>query len=208
MNAVHVPHDQGAVTQRVAVIIGSTRPTRICPGIAAWTRQVLDEDSPLDYRLIDLAEINLPLLDEPLVAALGDYKHAHTKSWSELIDGFAGFVFVLPQYNWGYPAPLKNALDYLYYEWHDKPATTVTYGTRGGNKAADQMNQLFGGLHMRPLRGRVELKITNDDVDEQWQLKDLEATMSPYRDQLREIDAQMVEALKDTQELHAANLAA
>jgi NAD(P)H-dependent FMN reductase len=208
MNAVDPPQDQGTFAERVAVIIGSTRPTRICPGIAAWTQQVLDEDSPLHYRLIDLAEINLPLLDEPLKAALGDYKHPHTKSWSELIGSFAGFVFVLPQYNWGYPAPLKNALDYLYYEWHDKPATTVTYGTRGGNKAADQMNQLFGGLHMRPLRGRVELKITDDEVDEQWQLKDLEATMGPYRDQLREIDAQMVEALKDTQEVRDANLAA
>jgi len=209
MNPVHPPQErQGKFAERVAVIIGSTRPTRICPGIAAWTQRVLDEESPLQYRLIDLAEINLPLLDEPLVAALGEYKHAHTKSWSDLISSFAGFVFVLPQYNWGYPAPLKNALDYLYREWHDKPATTVTYGTRGGNKAADQMNQLFGGLHIRPLPGRVELKITDDDVDEQWQLKDLEATMSPYRDQLREIDAQMVEALKDTQDPHAANLAA
>ncbi len=180
------------------MIIGSTRPTRICAGIAAWTQRVLDEESSLDYRLIDLAEINLPLLDEPLKAADRDYKHAHTKSWSDLVSSFAGFVFVLPQYNWGYPAPLKNALDYLYYEWHDKPATTVTYGTRGGNKAADQMNQLFGGLHMHPLPDRVELKISDDQVDEQWQLKDLEATMSPYREQLRAIDAQMVEALKGT----------
>lgn len=120
------------------------------------------------------------------------------KAWSDLIDNFAGFVFVLPQYNWGYPAPLKNALDYLYDEWRDKPATTVTYGTRGGNRAADQMNQLFHGLHMRPLPGRLELIITDDQVDEEWQLKDIDATMSPYRDQLREIDAQMVQALRDT----------
>jgi NAD(P)H-dependent FMN reductase len=208
MSRPHPPQArQGKFVERVAVVIGSTRPTRICPGIAAWTQRALDEDSPLDYRLIDLAEIDLPMLDEPLIAALRDYKHPHTKSWSDLVSSFAGFVFVLPQYNWGYPAPLKNALDYLYYEWHDKPATTVTYGTRGGNKAADQMNQLFGGLHMRPLPGRVELKITDDDVDEQWQLKDIEAIMSPYRGQLRDIDAQMVEALKDTQELHAPNRA-
>lgn len=199
MNTAHPPPDrQGTLAEPVAVIIGSTRPTRICPGIAAWAQQVLDEDSPLHYRLVDLAEINLPLLDEPLQAALGDYRHAHTKAWSDLIDNFAGFVFVLPQYNWGYPAPLKNALDYLYDEWRDKPATTVTYGTRGGNRAADQMNQLFHGLHMRPLPGRLELIITDDQVDEEWQLKDIDATMSPYRDQLREIDAQMVQALRDT----------
>ena len=56
------------------------------------------------------------MLDEPLNAALQDYKHAHTKAWSNLISSFAGFVFVFPQYNWGHPAALKNALDYLYYE--------------------------------------------------------------------------------------------
>jgi NAD(P)H-dependent FMN reductase len=193
---------------RVAVIIGSTRPTRICPGIGEWTQQVLIAESPLRYELIDLAEIDLPLLDEPLKAALRDYKHDHTKAWSTLISGFSGFVFVAPQYNWGYPAVLKNALDYLYYEWHGKPATSVTYGTRGGGKGADQMRQVFDGLHMRALQDRVEVIITDDQVDEDWQLKDLEATMHPYRDQLREIDDQMVEALEDSQEQHAAKRAA
>jgi NAD(P)H-dependent FMN reductase len=189
--------------ERVAVIIGSTRPTRICPGIAQWTQKTLDEHSELRYCLIDLAEINLPLLDEPLKAALREYAHPHTKSWSKLIESLAGFVFVLPQYNWGYPAPLKNALDYLYFEWHDKPATTVTYGTRGGGKAADQMRQLFDGFHMRPLQDRVEVVITDDQVDSQWQLKDVEATMGSYRDQLRQVDAEMVEALQDSQEQRA-----
>jgi len=185
--------------EQVAVIISSTRPTRICPGIAEWTQRTLSERSPLQYRLIDLAEVNLPLLDEPLKAALRDYRHPHTKAWSQLISGFAGFVFVSPQYNWGYPGVLKNALDYLYFEWHDKPATTVTYGTRGGGKGAEQLRQVFDGLHMRPLPDRVEVVITGDQLDDGWQLKDVEATMSPYRDKLRLIDAQMVEALEDSQ---------
>jgi NAD(P)H-dependent FMN reductase len=116
---------------RIAVVIGSTRPTRICPGIAEWVRHAMQEESRLRYELIDLAEINLPFLDEPLKAALREYEHEHTRAWSQIVSGYAGFVFVFPQYNWGYPAPLKNALDYLYYEWHDKPAVSVTYGTRG-----------------------------------------------------------------------------
>ena len=184
---------------RVGVIIGSTRPTRIGAGIARWTQRALNEQSSLGYELIDLAEIDLPMLDEPLKAALHDYRHPHTKAWSELVSSFAGFVFVFPQYNWGYPGVLKNALDFLYYEWHDKPATSVTYGTRGGAKGADQMRQVFDGLHMRALPYRVEVRITADQVDEQWQLKDLEGTMNPYREGLRMIDAQMLEALEDSQ---------
>jgi NAD(P)H-dependent FMN reductase len=123
------PRHQG----RVAVVVGSTRPTRICPGIAEWVKNVAQHDSPLHYELVDLAEVNPPFLDEPLMAALGQYEHEHTRAWSRTVATFDGFIFVFPQYNWGYPAPLKNALDYLYVEWRDKPASFVTYGTRGGH---------------------------------------------------------------------------
>jgi NAD(P)H-dependent FMN reductase len=184
---------------RVAVIIGSTRPARVCPGIAHWSRQALSAESPLSYEVIDLADVALPFLDEPLKPALGNYRHEHTKAWSNLISGYQGFVFVFPQYNWGYPAPLKNALDFLYHEWHGKPAASVTYGTRGGGKGADQIYQVFEGLHMRPLRTRIEVAIAGSQVDEAWQLTDLAATMRPYAGLLRQLDAEMIEALEDGQ---------
>jgi NAD(P)H-dependent FMN reductase len=185
--------------RRIAVVVGSTRPTRICPDIAEWVKQAAEEASPLRYELIDLALVNLPFLDEPLKAALGEYKHEHTRAWSRLVSSFEGFVFVFPQYNWGYPAPLKNALDFLYHEWHKRPAACVTYGTRGGSKAAQQLLGVLEGLHMRPLTDRLEIAIGGEDVDEQWQLRDPSATLAPYREQVRQLDAQLVEALTDTQ---------
>jgi NAD(P)H-dependent FMN reductase len=195
MNAT--PHAIPAC-KRIAVIIGSTRPGRIAPGIAEWVRTALQEGSGLSYELIDLAEINLPFLDEPVMAALGTYEHEHTRAWSRLISGYQGFVFVFPQYNWGYPAPLKNALDFLYGEWRDKPATLVTWGTRGGNRAAQQIGQVLSGLHMRPVEHHLEVVITEDDVDENWQLRDLEAIMRPYAEHLRSIDLQLTEAVTGT----------
>jgi NAD(P)H-dependent FMN reductase len=185
---------------RIAVVIGSTRPKRICPGIAEWFKNTVQQDSLLRYELIDLVDIDLPFLDEPLKAALREYEHEHTRSWSRLVTSYDGFVFVFPQYNWGYPAPLKNALDFLYYEWHDKPATSVTYGTRGGNKGAAQFAGVLEGLHMRSLRDRLEIVITDDKVDEDWQLRDLDATLDPYRERVRKLDVQLVEALVDTQQ--------
>jgi hypothetical protein len=71
-----------------------------------------------------------------------------------------------PSVQLGYPAPLKNALDFLYYEWHDKQAASVTYGTRGSNKGAAQFHGVLEGVHMRPLEGRIEIVITDEDVDE------------------------------------------
>jgi NAD(P)H-dependent FMN reductase len=190
---------EAQTSERIGVVIGSTRPTRICAGIAEWIRDAAQEESPLHYELIDLAEIDLPFLDEPLKAALREYEHEHTRVWSRIVNSYSGFVFVFPQYNWGYPAPLKNALDFLYYEWHDKPATSVTYGTRGGNKAAQQFHGVLEGLHTRPLTDRLEIVITNDAVDEEWQLRDLNATLRPYLEQVRRLDLQLVAALRDTQ---------
>jgi NAD(P)H-dependent FMN reductase len=183
--------------ERVAVVIGSTRPGRICPGIAGWVATVAQEESPLRYERLDLAEVNLPFLDEPLQPALGQpYEHEHTIAWSRTVSSYRGFVFVFPQYNWGYPAPLKNALDFLYREWKDKPASFVTYGTRGGSKAAQQFHELLQGLHMHELDDHLEIRIAADDVDERGQLKDLPTTLSPYREQTRSINTQMVEALQ------------
>ncbi|MFD9895257.1 NADPH-dependent FMN reductase [Amycolatopsis sp. NPDC059027] len=185
--------------KRVAVVIGSTRPTRICGGIAAWARDSLQEDSDLCYDLIDLAEIALPFLDEPVKAALQQYEHEHTRAWSKLVQSYHGFLFVFPQYNWGYPGVLKNALDYLYREWHDRPASLLTYGTRGGGKAAEQFISVLHGLHMRVLDTHVEAVITDQDVDENWQLRDLDGTLRPNRALLRKIDEEMTEALADGQ---------
>lgn len=64
----------------------------------------------------------------------GTYHHETTKRWSEKIATYAGFIFIVPQYNWGYPAVLKNALDYLYREWQGKPACLVTFGGHGAHK--------------------------------------------------------------------------
>jgi NAD(P)H-dependent FMN reductase len=99
--------------------------------IGRWVLEAVQPESPLHYELVDLAEVNLPFLDEPLKAALGRYEHNHTRAWSRTIDSYKGLILVFPQYNWGYPAPLKNALDFLYHEWGGKPVSYVTYGTPG-----------------------------------------------------------------------------
>jgi len=182
------------------VVIGSTRTNRICPEIAAWVLRTASVGSPLQYSLIDLAEVDLPFLDEPLKPALGGYQHAHTRAWSRLVTSLDAFIFVFPQYNWGYPAPLKNALDFLYAEWRDKPAGLVTYGTRGGARAASQLREVLQGLHMQALDDGVELIIADTDVDGQGQLLDLGSTFGRFSDAVRALDSQLVEYLVDSQE--------
>lgn len=121
----------------IAVIVASTRPERVGPAVAEWVMEGTADRAAATYTLVDLAHQNLPLLDEPEPASSGNYTHEHTRAWSELVEGFDGFVFVTPEYNRGIPAALKNALDYLYTEWNDKAAAICCYGSSGGLRVAE-----------------------------------------------------------------------
>jgi len=136
---------------KVHVIMGSVRPTRICHDIARWVMEALPADLGLDLELVDLADWPLPMNDEPGVPAKDGYVNAHTEAWSRKVSEAAAYVFVTPQYNWGYPAALKNALDHLYKEWTTKPAMIVSYGFHGGGRCAAQLRQVLEGLRMRPV---------------------------------------------------------
>jgi NAD(P)H-dependent FMN reductase len=183
------------MTPRVGVVVGSTRPTRICGAVTDWAIEQLRAGGGLVYEVIDLATLDLPFLDEPLPAALGVYQHDHTKAWSRLVSSYEAFVFVFPQYNWGYPAPLKNALDFLYAEWAGKPAGLVTYGTRGGAKAAEQLRGVLAGLHMHTVDAAVELRIGRGDVDDHGQLVDVAATLAPSGGEVAQLHRQLADAL-------------
>ncbi len=153
----------------VLVIIGSTRARRICPQVAEWVAKIGRETIAGDIEVVDLKNWPLPMDDEPGIPAgvpvLGDYQHAHTHAWSGKIAAANAFVFVSPQYNWGYPAPLKNALDHLYSEWSGKPAMIVTYGSHGGGKCAAQLRQVLDGLHMKPVATMVGFKLPRPHIE-------------------------------------------
>ncbi|WP_027586748.1 NADPH-dependent FMN reductase [Acidipropionibacterium thoenii] len=183
--------------QRIAIIVGSTRPSRICPAIAGWAHRIL-EPSPLSYELVDLAEVDLPFLDEPLMAALGHYEHPHTRRWSQTISAFDGFLFVYPQYNWGYPGVLKNALDFLFTEWNGRPATFLTYGGHNGSASVEPFTRVLTSLRMNLLETHIEAHIGRSDVNQQWQLIDPATTLEPVRGRLLEIDRQFRAAMEPT----------
>jgi NAD(P)H-dependent FMN reductase len=123
----------------VLVIGGSVRAQRLSPQIASWVSEIGRLRSTLAIEIVDLVEWPLPMDDEPGIPALGTYNSERTQAWSRKIASADGFVFVTPQYNWGYPAALKSALDHLYREWRGKPAVIVTYGGHGGGKCAAQL---------------------------------------------------------------------
>jgi NAD(P)H-dependent FMN reductase len=119
----------------------------------------------LSYDLVDLADWPLPMDDEAGIPALGGYDQEHTRAWSRKIAGADAFVFVTPQYNRGYPAALKNAIDHLYAEWIGKPVAIVSYGGHGGDKCAAQLRQVTEGLKMRTVATMPGIKLSREMIE-------------------------------------------
>ncbi|HYD11065.1 MAG TPA: NAD(P)H-dependent oxidoreductase [Acidimicrobiales bacterium] len=110
------------------VIVASTRPGRVGRAVGEWFAGEAETEGTFDVELVDLAEVALPFFDEPKHPRLREYEHDHTKRWSATIERADAFAFVMPEYNFGYTAPLKNAIDFLWHEWNDKAVVLVGYG--------------------------------------------------------------------------------
>ena len=151
---------------RLAVIVGSTRPGRIGASLAHW---VVDQAQgrTARYELVDLADYQLDLLNEPTVPgeAGGVYENPRTTRWSQTISQYDGFVFVTPEYNHGVPAALKNAVDVLYPEWRHKGAALVSYGADAGVRAVEQWRQIMANVFLQVTRGQLSIR-TFEEFDE------------------------------------------
>ena len=143
---------------RLLIVIASTRPGRAGRVIGDWFAAQARSHGGFDVDVADLAEVNLPFHDEPSHPRLGEYRHEHTRRWSAQVDAADAVVFVMPEYNYSFSAPLKNAFDYLHNEWRYKPVGFVSYGgVSGGMRAVQQFKQVVTTLTMLPVPMQVAL---------------------------------------------------
>ncbi|HLJ60497.1 MAG TPA: NAD(P)H-dependent oxidoreductase [bacterium] len=149
------------------VIIASTRPGRAGWPVAQWFVKVAERHEAFHVTLADLAEINLPLLDEPAHPRMRQYAHEHTKAWSKLVSAADAFVLVMPEYNYFAPPALVNAVDYLLYEWSYKPAGFVSYGAMsGGVRSVQAIKPLLTSVSVMPLPVGVAIPFVSKHIDD------------------------------------------
>lgn len=147
---------------RIAIIIGSTRPGRVGEAVARWVHEHARVRRDAEFELVDIQDFRLPLLDEPLPPAMGQYSQPHTRAWAEKIAGFDAFVFVTPEYNHGVSAALKNAIDFLFAEWNNKAAGFVGYGSAGGVRAVEHLRLILAEVMVATVRLQVQLSLFAD----------------------------------------------
>jgi len=149
------------------VVIASTRPGRVGGHVADWFVERARVHGGFEVEVVDLAEVDLPLLDEPNHPRLHHYTKQHTLRWSETISRGDAYVFVMPEYNYGINAALKNAIDYLFVEWQDKAVSFVSYGgVSGGLRAVQMLKQVISALKMVPTQDAVVLPFVRQYIDE------------------------------------------
>ncbi|HEY7814901.1 MAG TPA: NAD(P)H-dependent oxidoreductase, partial [Nakamurella sp.] len=160
------PRGAAAHMSTLKVIIASTRPGRIGEPIGHWVAAAAAAAEVFDrVEILDLAEIDLPLMNEPHHPRLRAYVHDHTKRWSRAIDEADAFLMVAPEYNFAITAPMKNALDYLSAEWAFKPVGMVSYGgASGGMRAAEMIKQVLVTLRMVPVSPALALHFAGKQV--------------------------------------------
>ncbi len=149
------------------IIIASTRPGRAGLPVADWFIGVARDHDGFDVEVTDLAELDLPFMDEPKHPRFHEYTHDHTRAWSETVAASDAFVFVMPEYNFGINAPLKNAIDYLHQEWQDKPVAFVSYGgIAGGTRAVQMTKQIVSALKMLPVYEAVYIPFVARQIED------------------------------------------
>ena len=149
------------------IITSTTRQGRAGVAIEKWITDFAKSKPEFNVELLDLSVINLPFVDEPHHPRMQKYQHEHTKKWSAKINEADTFIIVLAEYNFGFPAPIKNALDFLFVEWMHKPVGFVSYGgVSGGLRATQMLKQVVTTMSMMPITAQVNIPFFAKLIDE------------------------------------------
>ncbi|MEO7085069.1 MAG: NADPH-dependent FMN reductase [Gemmatimonadaceae bacterium] len=150
------------------IILAATRDGRKGPAVANWFVQQATTHGKFNVEFIDLAAVNLPLLDEPHHPRLQQYQHEHTKQWSATVSRADAYVFVTPEYDFSAPASLTNALQYLVKEWSYKAAGLVSYGgVSAGLRGAEMTKSTLTALKIMPMFESVAIPFFAQHIDKE-----------------------------------------
>ena len=142
---------------KLAIVIGSIRPNRFAAHASEWIEQAARQSDQFDVQVVDLKDYPMPMFAEEMSPAYAPSKDQVAARWQRKMAEFDAYVFTAAEYNRGPTAVLKNALDYAYKEWGNKPVAFVGYGGVGGARAIEQLRLNAIELQMAPIRTAVHI---------------------------------------------------
>ena len=173
---------------KLKIISSTVRPGRKGPIVANWVEKMARENAAFEVELIDLGELNLPMMDEPNHPAMQKYEKEYTKAWSKTIGEADAFIFVTAEYNGNFPAPLHNAFEYLVKEWAYKAAGIVSYGgASAGMRAANSLKGYIPMFKLVPIPEMVNFPFFTKNINDQEVLEANEISIQAAQNMLAEI---------------------
>jgi NAD(P)H-dependent FMN reductase len=144
-------------TLKIKIIAGSTREGRFSDQAGNWVKANLDKQENIEVEVIDLRDFEMPFFDSPVSPAYKQepYRHEAVARFTDKIAEADAYIIITPEYNHSTSGVLKNALDWVYGEWTDKPVAFVAYGSVGGARAVEQLRLIAIELQMAPIREAV-----------------------------------------------------
>ena len=171
---------------KIAIVTGASRPGSVNESVAEWVLAQVAGRADAEFELVNVADFNLPLLDEAYPAMYQNYQNDHTKTWSAKISEFDGFIFVAHEYNHSAGPVLVNALSYLNAEFNNKAAGFVSYGSMGGVRAVEHLRGVLSELQVAHVRNQVMFSLFADfeNFSEFKPTEQSASTLAPMVDQL------------------------
>ncbi len=140
---------------KIGIILSSTREGRVSPDVGNWVYEMVKDTEGLSFEILDIKDYDLPFL-----GTTDDT--SNIDAWQEKLDAFDGFIFVVAEYNHSITGALKNAIDLVKDEWHNKVAGIVSYGSAGGARAAEHLRGILAELQVATVRSHVLLLLFDD----------------------------------------------
>lgn len=167
------------MAKNIQLIIGSTRQNRIGGQIADWVKRHADAHEDLNIDVVDLADVNLPIFNAPVSPMYAPDDSDAGKAWGEKISQADGYIFVTAEYNRSIPASLKNAIDFLYAPWLNKPAAIVSYGwIDGGASASKHLHDILSWLKMDIAEDQLHLQFAPEIMGEDGKVADIDSAFA------------------------------
>lgn len=169
------------MSKNIQIIVGSTRQNRLGGQVAEWVKKHAQRHEGLEVEVVDLQQENLPFFNAGISPAYSSDTSPAATAWGEKIGRADGYIFVTPEYNRSVPASLKNAVDFLYAEWNNKPAAIVSYGwIDGGASAAEHLEAILSWVKISVAESTVNIKLTAEIMDEDGKVKDVDQAFADH----------------------------
>lgn len=147
---------------KVLVLLGSAREGRAGEAVSTWVMNQLAKNTAIEAELVDLAALALPFYNEAVIPSEihdRNYTNPAGRAWAEKVGSADAYIFLTAEYNHGYTALLKNAIDWVYFEWVDKPVGFIGYssGAVAGARVVEQLKPVCIHVGLHPLGGAINI---------------------------------------------------